>query len=48
MIAHDRTIWMYENDINFIDMIEMGAYIQLNADSVIGKEDLPKDFAKNF
>ena len=39
VIAHAERYGCMRNDINFIeDMIEMGAYIQLNADSVIGKE----------
>jgi Capsular polysaccharide biosynthesis protein len=51
VIAHAERYGCMRNDINFIeDMIEMGAYIQLNADSVIGKEgfDLKKILLKNF
>ena len=50
VIAHAERYGCMRNDINFIeDMIEMGAYIQLNADSVIGKEGFAlKRFCKKL
>lgn len=50
VIAHTERYGCMRNDINFIeDMIEMGAYIQLNADSVIGKEGFAlKRFCKKL